>query len=496
LDDFEEIYYFNFRDSLHREYREIVYEPNLTDYFTLGDDQGQIASVITSQGDFLGYREVQNPQAKDVVKFPHLGDLLQQAISWRNDDFKPTIIHRVSIPPKANTEPIWKGHRDGVSNFTTYEGLKTTSLVIEDTYYLNKLDDLRRLAAEGFFQYDEAFFHSSTAEAYEEWLIKNQHTQLYLDILQDKDALLRLKVKTLLELFGKQDWPKFLFYLQEFQVNQEDLKELLKDMCYSSTWTVSQVADIFKMVSLTNEELERLLNIVSPYAALKLSPNTPTQSEIYHFLKSSRKEPPSLPLLISEMKVNTDKESPSKAVPFILSHLEIIEKEYGSFYDNYLLFRWATKEAFKDVLPEALKLLPEDKRQSKNLLNMGLITGNSAILQQLTFGPSDMEAIRQEVIAPIVDTREDLTQLIKTAATKGNYFQVEYLASQVNSKDLVTPVLEACKEGMVGIVKILVEQGRAAPDCFYNSPIKYANKEGFYLLKKYLLSKGVRDQKF
>ena len=496
LGDFEEIYYFNFRDSLHREYWEIVYEPNLTDYFTLGDDQGQIANVITYQRDVLGYREVQNPQAKDVVKLPHLGDLLKRAISWGNENFNPTTIHRVYIPPKAKTEPIWQGHRDGVSNFTTYEGLKTNSLVIEDTYYLDKLDDLRRLAEEGFFQYDEVFFHSSTAEAYEEWLIKNQHTQLYLDILQDKDTLLRLKVKILLELFGKQDWPKFLSYLQEFQVNQEDLKELLKDMCYSSTWTVSQVEDIFKMVTLTNEELERLIDIVSPHAAFKLSPNTPTQSEIYHFLKSNRKEPPSLPLLISEMKVNTDKESPSKAVPFILSHLKIIEKEYGSFCDNYLLFRWATKEAFKDVLPVALKLLPEDKRQSKNLLNMGLITGNDAILQELTFSPSDIEAIRQEIIAPILNTQEDLIQLAKTAAIKGNYFQVEYLAAQIDPKNLVTPILEACKEGMMGIVKILVEQGHAAPDCFYNSPIKYANKEGFYLLKKYLLSKGVRNQNF
>ncbi|QMU30532.1 hypothetical protein [Adhaeribacter radiodurans] len=134
------------------------------------------------------------------------------------------------------------------------------------------------------------------------------------------------------------------------------------------------------------------------------------------------------------MKVNTDKESPSKAVSFILSYLKIIEKEYGSFCDNYLLFRWVTIEAFKDVLPVALKLLPEDKRQSKNLLNMGLITGNNAILQHLTFSSSDIEAIRQEVIPPLLDTQEDLTQFVKTAAVKGNYFQVEYLAAQVDPK--------------------------------------------------------------
>jgi hypothetical protein len=241
-DPFYKAYYYTFRDELHRQYRQLLYEPNLTDYFTLGDKEGQVVNIISSQGDFLSHRKVQNPQAKDVVKLSHLGDLLKQTLSWGMTDFNPATILRISIPPGTSTEPIWQSHRDGVSDFTTYEGVKTTRLVIEDTYHFNKLADLKRLAKEGFFQFKEAFFHSSTAEAYEEWLIKNQLSQLYLDILQDEDALLKLNVKTLLELFGRQNWPNFLSYLLKFQVEQDALKDLLKDMCYSDSWSAAQVA--------------------------------------------------------------------------------------------------------------------------------------------------------------------------------------------------------------------------------------------------------------
>ena len=49
---------------------------------------------------------------------------------------------------------------------------------------------------------------------------------------------------------------------------------------------------------------------------------------------------------------------------------------------------------------------------------------------------------------------------------------------------------------MVGIVKVLVEQGNVAPDGWFNYPIKFANKSGFLKLRQYLLSKGVEDEEF
>ena len=86
--------------------------------------------------------------------------------------------------------------------------------------------------------------------------------------------------------------------------------------------------------------------------------------------------------------------------------------------------------------------------------------------------------------------------LIKKATLEGNYFQVEFLASQIAPKYLEGSMVEAAGRGMVGIVKVLVEQGNVAPDCWFNYPIKFANKNGFLKLKQYLLSKGVEDEEF
>ena len=70
------------------------------------------------------------------------------------------------------------------------------------------------------------------------------------------------------------------------------------------------------------------------------------------------------------------------------------------------------------------------------------------------------------------------------------------MASQIAPKHLKAPMLEAAGRGMVGIVKVLVEQGNVATDCWFNYPIKFANKNGFLKLKQYLLSKGVEDEEF
>ena len=121
---------------------------------------------------------------------------------------------------------------------------------------------------------------------------------------------------------------------------------------------------------------------------------------------------------------------------------------------------------------------------------------NEYILRTSGFALPAIEKAREEKITLIEAKKEDWVILIMKATLEGNYFQVEFLAPQVAPKHLEAPLVEAAKRGMVGIVKVLVEQGNAAPDGWFNYPIKLANKSGFQKLKQYLLSKGVEDEEF
>ena len=112
------------------------------------------------------------------------------------------------------------------------------------------------------------------------------------------------------------------------------------------------------------------------------------------------------------------------------------------------------------------------------------------------FGLPAIEKAIEEEIAMIEAKKEGLVNQINNATLEGNYFQVEFLASQLAPKHLESLLVEAAKRGMVGIVKVFVEQGKVAPDCYFNHPLKFANKSGFLKLKQYLLSKGVEDEEF
>ena len=149
------------------------------------------------------------------------------------------------------------------------------------------------------------------------------------------------------------------------------------------------------------------------------------------------------------------------------------------------------------LLISVLKLLPEENRHSNTLLNIGLAFENKYTLQIFASGlPARKEKARKEEIASTEAKKEYWVTLIMKATLEGNYFQVEFLAPQLAPNHLEAPMVEAARRGMTGIVKVLVEQGNAAPNCWFNYSVKFANKKGFLKLKQYLLSKGVEDEEF
>jgi hypothetical protein len=484
------LFYSIYRQRLHRRFREVkgkvVYAPNLTDYFTLGDKSGRLINIITDHGDYLFRRKVQNPRATDATTLPFLGYLLDKVVLGPDTGFAPTHVVKISLPSRTQPEYIWIGHRDSASDFTTYEGFRTAKAHVRETYALDNLLDIKRLAEEGLFLFNETFLHESSIEAYEKWLVAYGQAQLYIDLLQDEELAWKPNAITLLKLYGQEDWPRFVSYLRQFEVDRSQLRDVLTELGTSDSWQTWQLAELFPLITLTQEEYGYLLGQV--YRS--------NNFERYRWLFSRREKPASLSYLTQQIREGIAKRTDPQAHNFIRLYLEEIEKEYGTFCDYPSLLALAALEDHAELLGAFLRLLPQAEWRSKQLLNIALATENQSLVAQLPLTPAEIDQVRQQAEAFIEPTAEERTQRIKHAAKEGNYFQVRFLAPLVAPKDLITPMLDASKAGMIGIVRLLIEQGNAAADCWFNFPVKFANKGGFRRLKQYLLSKGVKDEAF
>ncbi|WP_146153508.1 hypothetical protein [Adhaeribacter arboris] len=489
-------YYYRYRKDLHRRYREVegqlLYHPNLTDYYTLSDDQGQIVNIILTHGELLSPRQVQDLHAKDITSLHYLGDLLQKALSWRGNGFKPVKIHRVSLPPNAKTQIIWEGHRDSASDFTKYAGVRTSEVVIEDTFCLDKLEDVKRLPKGRFFLKKYSSFHRTTVSAYEDWLLTNQQTHLYLDLLQDKDALLEVNAKFLLLLVGSKDWGKFLSYLHEYKFSKVVKKDLLTEMCQPGSWQAQQLEDILQLVPVTAREYKNLLNI---------SANN-YKFELYELLYSKRKPRLSLFRLIEGLKIAYGRTHTTDGARFVSFYLQVIQKEYGTFCDYPFILTLAAQEDLpaQELLVAVLKLLPLDNWFSHELLNIALATENEYILGKLNYSPSEIDTFRQIEEEWVQNIKMNKIDILRKTVQEGNYFQVAYLAPQVEALNHHSLLLDACQSGLLGIVKVLIEKGKINSDGWdlrygnYSYLIEYAKEGGFSKIRKYLISKGVEDR--
>ena len=74
-------------------------------------------------------------------------------------------------PARPATAGASGGHRDGVSNFTVYQGLLVGAIRVARRYDLLRPEDLERLALAGLFDRSRVpFMHPYNGDRYRKWL--------------------------------------------------------------------------------------------------------------------------------------------------------------------------------------------------------------------------------------------------------------------------------------------------------------------------------------
>jgi hypothetical protein len=155
-----------------------------------------------------------------------------------------------------------------------------------------------------------------------------------------------------------------------------------------------------------------------------------------------------------------------------------------------LYLELAASEENQELLAAIWKLLPSKDWWRPKMLNIALATENDYILSQLNYSQSEIDQFRQREEEWVRKIKKRKTGLVRKATVEGNYFQVAAMVPELLPGELLNPLLDACKGGMVGIAKVLIEQGKANPegrDNNGNSPIGYAKGGTYKKLQRYLL---------